>query len=114
MNINIDLSFISNFFNDIGNIFTSFFTWLAKAIVAIVSGVLYVVLDGFFTVCLGVVSAIDLSTLITGQFAQWGLLPEQLIYLINITGIPQGLAMVGYAYGIRMLLNLIPSAITRV
>lgn len=110
----IDLSFITNFFNDVGAILTSFLTWVLNGIVAIVSGVLYVILDGFFVVCMAVINAINLSTILTQAFANWGVLPVQLVYLINQIGIPQGLTMIGYAYVIRMTLNLLPGSITRV
>jgi hypothetical protein len=110
----IDLTFISNFLNDIAGILTSFFTWLMNAITEVVSGVFYVIFDGFFTVVLALISAIDFSTVITTNFANWGILPDQLVYLINAVGVPQGLSMVGAAYVIRLTLNLIPGTISRV
>jgi uncharacterized membrane protein YphA (DoxX/SURF4 family) len=112
--MDIDISFIADFFNDVGGILTSFLTWVLTGIAEIVSGVLYVIFDGFFTVCLAVINAIDFSTVITENFAQWDLLPDQLVYLINAVGLPQGLTILGSAYVIRMTLNLIPGAITRV
>ncbi|MCX6159725.1 MAG: DUF2523 family protein [Ignavibacteriae bacterium] len=112
--MNIDLSFIANFFNDVGNILTSFLTWVLTGIAELVSGVLYVIFDGFFTVVLALISAIDFSTVLTANFGQWSSLPVQLIYLINAVGIPQGMSMVGAAYVIRMTLNLIPGTISRV
>jgi len=105
---------IIQFLNSFASLIGSFFTWLADTLVSIIWGALYLIYDGFLTLIVAIVSAIDLSTLVTQTMASWGLLPDQLVYLINQVGVPQGLAILGYAYLIRMGLNLIPSVITRV
>ena len=100
--------------NGLASLLKAGFGWVATVLNYIISGFLYTVLSGIFTIITALVDAIDMSTVITTSFANWGLLPSQLVYLINALGIPQGLAMVTYAYIIRLGLNLIPAVFTRV
>ncbi len=100
--------------NGLASLLKAGFGWVATVLNYIISGFLYTVLSGIFTIITSLINAIDLSTVITTSFANWGLLPTQLVYLINALGIPQGLAMVTYAYIIRLGLNLIPAVFTRV
>jgi hypothetical protein len=76
-------------------------------------GILYVVVDGLLTVVTGFVSLIDLSTIISSLTSSWGLLPPQIVWIISHSGLEQCLAIIGYAYLARMLLNLIPATDTR-
>lgn len=80
----------------------------------ILMGVLYLIVEGFLTIVETMVSAIDVSSIITDSLTQWNVLPGPMLYLINAIGIPPALAIVGYAYGIRFLLNLIPASLTRI
>lgn len=72
------------------------------------------VLDGIFTVILAFVSSLDLSSLVFTQAALWSDLPPQAIYFINACGLPQGCTLIAGAMTIRLLLNLLPAAVTRV
>jgi len=88
--------------------------WLMSGFVDLIWGVLYIVISGLLTVVSGFVSLIDLSTIITSLSSSWGLLPTQICWVIAHSGLSQCLAIIGYAYLIRMTLNLIPGAFTRV
>lgn len=103
-----------SFVNSFVEILKSAFLWVADALVSIIWGILYIIFDGFLTLIAGIIGAIDISTLVSQASVSWGLLPGPLVYLINQTGIPQGLAILGYSYVIRFTLNLIPSSITRI
>lgn len=100
--------------NALVNIILSGLAWVVNAFVELIWGILYVVVDGLLTVVSGFVSLIDLSTVIAHLTSSWGLLPPQIIWIIDHTGLAQALAILGYAYLARMLLNLIPSTFTRV
>ena len=89
-------------------------TWLMSGFVDLLWGVLYIVIDGLLTVVSGFISLIDLSTLITNLTASWGLLPAQIVWIISSSGLAQCLAILGYAYAIRMIINLIPATFTRI
>lgn len=112
--MNIDLNPIMNFCNAIGQYIVSGLEWLLNGIVKVIWGVLYTVLDGVLTVITGFVSLIDLSTVTLELTSSWGLLPSQIVWFISQMGLAQALAIIGYAYIIRMLLNLIPATFTRV
>lgn len=105
---------IMSFINSFIDIIQSALQWIIDAIVKVLWGVLYVVVDGVLTVVTGFVSLIDLSTLVTKLTASWGLLPPSIVWIITQSGLAQCLAIIGYAYLIRMTLNLIPSTFTRV
>lgn len=75
---------------------------------------LYFVFDGLLTVVYSIVGALDVGSLVFNIGGLWAGLPSQLIYLINSIGLPSGLSIVLYAIVIRMLLNLIPAAVTRI
>jgi hypothetical protein len=105
---------IMSFCNAVVSILASGFTWLINGIVKVIWGVLYVIVDGLLTVVSGFVSLIDLSTVIASLTASWGLLPPTIVWVITQSGLAQCLAIIGYAYLIRMLLNLIPATFTRI
>lgn len=100
--------------NSLGGLLASGLKWLLDGMVELIWGILYVIIDGLLTVVTGFVTLIDLSTIITNLTSSWGLLPPQIVWIITNTGLAQCLAIIGYAYGIRMLLNLIPATFTRV
>jgi hypothetical protein len=110
----MDLSPIMSFINGFVALLNSFFTWIADAITAVVWGSLYIIMDGLLTVIVGIIGLIDVSTIVSSLASSWGLIPAQLAWFINECGVPQAVALIAYAYGIRMLLNLIPATFTRV
>lgn len=103
------------------SLFASLFDFLLKISKYILDGFLYVikaslyfVFDGLLTVMQTAITAIDFSSLALSTALNWSGLPEQTIYLLNQWGIPQCLTIIAAAITIRMLLNLIPAAFTRI
>jgi hypothetical protein len=110
----MDLSPIMSFLNSFISIINSFVLWIANALTAILWGSLYIIMDGLLTVIVGIVGLIDVSTIVTSLASSWGIVPPVVIWFINQCGFPQAVALIAYAYGIRMLLNLIPAEFTRI
>ena len=90
------------------------FKWILDGLILLVQFVVFTILDGLFLVIETFFSAINLSSITFNYAATWANLPEQLIWLISATGLPQCLTLLGGAYAIRLTLNLIPSWATRV
>lgn len=104
------ISFVNAFFSSL----QTQLKWILDGFLWIFKTVLYVIIDGLLTVVVGVVQAIDVSSLVSSAALNWGNVPSQLIYCVNQCGIPQGLAIITGAIVIRMILNLIPAAFTRI
>jgi len=90
------------------------FRWLLDGALYVLKAAAFFYVDGLLTTIYTIVGLLDVGTLVTNLAGLWGGLPPQLIYLINAVGLPPGLSMVFYAIVIRMLLNLIPAAVTRI
>jgi hypothetical protein len=110
-----------SFFQTVVNWLTNFFAWVEQAFLWVLDGfvvilqfVVFTILDGLFLVVESIIAAIDLSAVVFNYAAAWSHLPDQLIWLINALGLPQCFTILGSAYLIRLLLNLIPSVFTRV
>jgi hypothetical protein len=110
-----------SFFQTVVNWLTNFFAWMEQAFLWVLDGlavilqfVVFTILDGLFLVVESIIAAIDLSAVVFNYAAAWSHLPDQLIWLINALGLPQCFTILGSAYLIRLLLNLIPSVFTRV
>lgn len=88
--------------------------WLVDGILLVLKAAFFFVLDGFLVAIEAIVSALDFSTFLSSYAMDWAGLPTQMIFLINSVGIPQGISIFCAALVIRVLLNLIPAALTRV
>lgn len=100
---------------------SSFWGYILDALKWVLDGALYVfkaaaffIWDGLLVAVHSIVGALDVGTLITNVGGLWAGLPSQLLYVVNAVGLPTGLTMIFYAIVIRMLLNLIPAALTRI
>ena len=102
--------FISSFFSSCWDILKLGL----DAIITLLTTVLYWFWDGFLWLVTNLISTLDLSALAFNQYAAWADLPPQLLYLINQLALPQCAAMIASAIAIRMILNLIPAALTRI
>lgn len=105
---------VLSFLNQIVTILFEVFTWVLNAVIWIFTKIIYFTLDGFFSVIIAFLNGIDLSGVMPYLQTSWGTLPAQIVWLANAIGLPQGLGILGVAYLIRMLLNLIPAAFTRI
>lgn len=89
-------------------------TWLLDSLLWLLGKVFFLPFDGLLTVISGIFNAIDFTTFLASYSMDWAGLPPQMIWMVNAVGIPQGLTILSAAIGIRLLLNLIPAAFTRV
>ena len=103
------LSFVNQFWS----IIVQVVQWLIQGVIYALQAGLWIIFDGLLTCMQAVISTLNLGNLASNTAAAWGLLPSQVAYLISSTGIANGLGMIGTGIGIRMLLNLIPAAFTR-
>ena len=87
---------------------------ILKPIVYLIGQILGLVLDGALTVVSGVLSTLDLGEIAVNAASAWGNLDPTIAWLINASGVSAGLSMLGTAYLIRFVLNLIPAEFTRV
>jgi len=101
--------------------FTALFTFLSTILTWALDGVLwllgkafYLPFDGLLTVISSIFNAIDLSSFVATYAMNWAGLPTQLIWFVNAVGIPQGLTVLVSSIIIRLCLNLIPAAFTRI
>lgn len=109
-----DFSPIMAFINGIGSIISGVLGWILDAIFKVIWGCLYVLYDGLLTTMEGVLSMLDVSTLTSALTSSWTGVPAVLLWIVSQAGLASAVAIIGYAYGIRMLLNLIPGVFTRV
>lgn len=102
--------FFSNFWQLLSNVLTDVIDVAAK----FMGYVIYCMLDGLFACVYVFFNALDLSTIAFDMAAEWSNVPDQLVWLINQCGIPQCVAVITGAMAIRLLLNIIPAAFTRI
>lgn len=108
--INAIVEFVGKFFD----LLLTAFKWILDGALYVLKAGLFFVFDGLLTAVVAIVGALDIGTLITNVAGLWSGLPPQLLYVINATGIPTGMSMLAYAIVIRLILNLIPAAFTRI
>lgn len=88
--------------------------WLLDGFLLLLQFVFYCIFDGLLSVVEAFFSTLDLSAVAFSYAAQWSSLPPQTIWLVNQMALPQCVSLLLGAYGIRLLLNLIPGMFTRV
>jgi len=108
--MDVIMGFINGFFAIIQDLLK----WVLDGLMYVLKTALYFPFDGLLTAIEGLISALDISQLMISSASTWGAMPPQLLYVVNAIGIPQGLSLLAYAYGIRMAINLIPAALTRI
>ncbi|WP_457573587.1 hypothetical protein [Desulfolithobacter sp.] len=108
------LDWLKDFINSFWDLLLSILTWVLDAVILVISFVAYTIYDGFLIVVHSFFSALDFSSVAFTQAAEWSSLPTQLIWLINQLALPQCLTIVSGAILLRVLINLIPAALTRV
>ena len=96
------------------NFFTEILKWCLDGVLFILKTIIFSVVDGFLTVITTFFSLIDLSAVLSNIVLDWAGLPGAMIYVVNAVSIPQCLTIIAAAIGIRMLINLIPAAFTRI
>lgn len=100
------------------NAFVSFFKnlaeWLLDGVLFVIKSAFFFIFDGLLTVITLAVQALDFSSFLASYAMDWAGLPSQAIYIIVAIGIPQGITIIATAMIIRLGLNLIPAALTRI
>lgn len=105
---------ISKFFTALVDFLKTLATWALDGIVFLLKSVFFFILDGLLTVVTLAMQALDFSAFLASYAMDWAGLPSQAIYIITAVGIPQGLTIIAGAMVLRLGLNLIPAALTRV
>ncbi|WP_456385293.1 hypothetical protein [Desulfolithobacter sp.] len=108
------LDWLIDFINSFWDLLVSILSWLLDAVLLVISFVAYTIYDGFLMVVHAFFAALDFSSVAFTHAAEWSSLPTQLIWLINQLALPQCLTIVSGAIMLRVLINLIPAALTRV
>ena len=88
--------------------------WLLEGFGEILSWIVFTIYDGLLTVIHTFFSATDLSAVAFNIAAQYSGLPTQLIWMINKVALPQATSYIVAAILVRMVINLIPAAFTRI
>lgn len=105
---------ILDFLNSFVTILFTVLTWALDALIWILVFSFKILISGLFTIVYSVISALDVGSILVNLSSQWGGLDSSVAYILNQTGIPTGLSMLGAAYAFRFVLNLIPAAFTRI
>ncbi len=109
--INKIIDFCSTFWDTL----VSFFDWIYEGILYIQFEICYLFLDLFFSIIEVIISSIDFVQFTAlDSFGKWNVLPDQILYILYKLNIAQCLTMLASACIIRLTLNLIPAAFTRV
>lgn len=108
-------------FNAIVQFVVNFITILWNALAWLLDAVLWVFVQLFLTLVVGIftviytfVSLLDLGTLGVNAAAAWGMVDPNIAGGINAMGLPTGLTIIGGSIIVRMIINLIPAAFTRI
>jgi len=104
------VDFVNSFGAILMNILSTVFHWIF-AILGMVVGLIF---TGLLTIVFGIVSALDLGSWALNSASYWGYLDPTVSWLLVSTGVPTGLSMLGSAYVVRFVLNLIPAEFTRI
>lgn len=109
--INKIIDFCSNFWE----MLIAFFNWVFDGILYLFSEICYLFLDVFFSAVESLITSIDFAQVAAlDSFGDWNVLPDQILYILYKLNIAQCLSMLAVACLIRLTLNLIPAAFTRV
>jgi len=108
------MSAILSFLNTFWQYGKDILSWSMGNVKPLLTDTIKDVFTGVMAVASGVINTLDVGTILTQTSAAWGLLDPRIAWFMVNLGISQGLGILGVAYGIRFLLNLIPAAFTRV
>lgn len=113
-------NFLSNFWKKIAELLewvvdTFFipFRWILDGFFWIIGHAAYWIFDGILTAIQLSFSGLDFSAVLFSNSLGSNLNPVLTWFIVQL-GLPQCFSLVGVAIGIRMLLNLLPAAVTRI
>jgi hypothetical protein len=107
-------TFFTSCFSDLTTILLALVNWFFFGLVYVVAYPLVCLLDGCLSAVGLVISSIDLGSFVIDWAGTLSGLPGPMLYLMHACGFDTGLSMVSSAIVIRMLINLIPGALTRI
>ncbi len=87
---------------------------ILKPVMFLAGQIIGTLIDGLLTVVLGILSTLDVGNLAVKAAGAWGGLDPRVAYMINATGVSEGLTLIGVSFLIRFTLNLIPAEFTRI
>lgn len=108
------LSIITGAFASLFAFLGTILSWSLDGLKWILGKALYYPFDGLLTCISALFTAIDLSTFVASYAMNWAGLPPQMIWFVNAVAFPQGMTILCAAITIRLALNLIPAAFTRI
>lgn len=108
------MSGIMSFLNGFFAVIQILLGWTLDGLMYVLKTAFYFPFDGLLTAISSLISALDFSSMGLSSVATWANMPPQLLYIVHAIGIPQGLSILAAAYIIRMGINLIPAALTRI
>jgi hypothetical protein len=108
------MSNLINLVKSIPSLIWAAITWIFDNLGNLISWIFFTIYDGLLTVLYAFAAAIDFSAVMFNAAAQYSSMPTQLVWLINQIGLPQGFTYLGGAIAIRMVINLLPAAVTRI
>lgn len=109
------VNYIKEFFSFFWNQAVSILKWLLYNLFNLLIDIFYIPFDfvlSTFETLITSINFLELKTLNT--FAKWNLIPDQVLYVLDRMNLGYCLTMLLMAYTIRLILNLIPAAFTRV
>lgn len=112
--IDVVTSFFSTVFSDGAAVLIAIFTWAFNGLLYVIAYPLLFVLDGVLAAFYMIFSVMNFSSLVFDWIGTFAGLPPALLYLLDACGFPAGLTIVSTAIGVRIILNLIPGAVTRI
>lgn len=108
------MEWLKNFVSSFFDILFKVIKWLLEFVIQFGKYVVYTVYDGILTVITAFLNAIEISNDAFNLAAQYSSMPTQLVWLINEISFPQAMGYIVLAIIIRMTLNIIPAAFTRI
>lgn len=105
---------VIDFVNQFIQIVYNFGAWIVDLMFDVVAWVLGLTLKLAFKIVLAVITGLNLPAYMLDYSSTWNLLSPQVVWIIGVCGLAQGLGMIGVAVTVRFMLNLIPASLTRV
>ena len=107
-------SFFTTCFSDLATICLALLNWFFYGLVYCVAAPIVCLMEGVLSAVSSILTSLDMSSLAIDWVGQLLGLPGPLQYLMHECGFDTGVSMISAAIVIRMLLNLIPGALTRI
>lgn len=107
-------SFFSTWWDSFITFSSSVLIWVCDSLILVVGYLLYYVFDGLLWSCYSIVSAINFGAQSFDFVGNLLGLPGPLLYLLHQCGFGESLTIICSGILVRMALNLIPAAVTRI